>query len=226
MGVNHVNFSNGESAIDLRGDTISPEVVLKGFIGHDKSGNQFTGTKEFKTQTKAITPTKSQQNVTPDSGIDALSGVTVNAIPSNYVDTSGTTAVSYDIYNGKTAYVNGELVTGAYKFTGWGSDPQWNSNSTGCSSSKLVVPCPFAPKAICALLNSGTHNTNTIIVAFFISGACTYHSRTSSGVIRNQYTSSTSNYFSYDSTNKKVTLNRPNTSYNWSSQNYRVACFK
>lgn len=45
-------------------------------------------------QTKTVTPTKSQQTVSPDSGYDGLSGVTVNAIPDNYVIPTGTVNIT------------------------------------------------------------------------------------------------------------------------------------
>ena len=38
------------------------------------------------TQTKTITPTKQTQTVLPDENIYALSQVTVNPIPDNYID--------------------------------------------------------------------------------------------------------------------------------------------
>jgi len=64
-------------------------------------------------QTKSVTPTKSQQTVSPDSNYDGLSSVTVGAIPNEYITTTDATASASDIVNGATAYVNGSKVTGS-----------------------------------------------------------------------------------------------------------------
>ena len=52
-------------------------------------------------QSKTATPTKSQQNITPDSGYFGLSDVTIAAIPETYQDTSSVTATAADVLTGK-----------------------------------------------------------------------------------------------------------------------------
>lgn len=63
-------------------------------------------------QSKTATPSASSQTITAGSGYQGLSQVTVSAIPSKYKDTSDATATAEEILEGKTAYVNGVLVTG------------------------------------------------------------------------------------------------------------------
>lgn len=228
MGVSKV-YANGKTLIDLTADTISANVILKGYKGHNAAGEPITGTKEFKTQAKSVTPSKSSQSVASDSGYDGLSRVTVKAIPSNYIDTSDANAVSYDIYNGKIAYVNGKKVTGAYDYQGHGHDRQWNANSSGCSATALVIPVPFTPEGCCVCLNSATYNSNTIVSADFrLGGVATYHTYKGSlsGMTRSQYTSNVSSYISYDENTKELTIKSASSSYKWSTANYRVLVFR
>lgn len=51
-----------------------------------------------------VTPTKSTQTITPDSGFEGLSRVTVGAIPEKYQDVSGLNADSSVVLAGKTFY--------------------------------------------------------------------------------------------------------------------------
>ena len=92
-------------------------------------------------QSKSVSPSESKQTVTPDAGYDGLSSVSVSAIqtetktvttngtvtpssgkylkqvtvnvPTGGIDTSDATATASDISENKTAYVNGEKVTGS-----------------------------------------------------------------------------------------------------------------
>ena len=62
-------------------------------------------------QAKTATPTKKQQNISPDSGYYGLSGVTVAAIPEAYQDTSSVTATAADVLTGKVFVTAAGVVT-------------------------------------------------------------------------------------------------------------------
>lgn len=64
-------------------------------------------------QNKTVTPTKSQQSVSADSGYTGLGTVTVNAIPAEYITTNDADAVAENILEDKTAYVDGSKITGS-----------------------------------------------------------------------------------------------------------------
>lgn len=82
---------------------------------HNGSGtiSGVSGGGNYTLQSKSITPTKSQQNVQPDSGYYGLSAVLVAAIPEAYQNVSGVTAGASDVLATKVI-VNalGESVTG------------------------------------------------------------------------------------------------------------------
>ena len=81
----------------------SKTIVLK--IEKQISG----GGSSISLQSKTATPTTSQQTITADSGYDGLSSVTVNAIPSSYVQPSGTINITgngtFDVTNYASAIV-------------------------------------------------------------------------------------------------------------------------
>lgn len=67
----------------------------------------------YSLQSKTITPTKSQQAITPDSGYYGLSDVMVSAIPDNYQDVSSTTVAAADVLATKVfVTAEGKVTTG------------------------------------------------------------------------------------------------------------------
>lgn len=76
--------------------TIQPGYYSGGSVAGVAGGGSYN------LQSKTVTPTKQQQAVAPDAGYYGLSGVTVNAIPANFNDTSAVTAVAGDVLANKT----------------------------------------------------------------------------------------------------------------------------
>lgn len=96
-----IKHINTDGAIDLSNDTVTPSTLLSGTTAHDKTGAAITGTYTPPAapsyQSKTVSPTESQQTVTPDQNYDALSSVTVEAISSTYVGTGITRRSSSDL---------------------------------------------------------------------------------------------------------------------------------
>ncbi len=104
--VNKVVLQSGEVLIDLTGDTVTPEKVLKGFTAHDKSGAPITGSCKFDADTNDATAGAAEilsgktayvtgSKVTgtmPNNGAKTLNVVdksTLVTIPQGYHDGSG-----------------------------------------------------------------------------------------------------------------------------------------
>ena len=87
--------------------------IPKGYHNGSGTVSGVAGGGNYNLQSKSVTPTKSQQNITPDEGYFGLSDVTVNAIPDNYQDVSATTATAGDVLTGKVfTDVDGKVTTG------------------------------------------------------------------------------------------------------------------
>ena len=98
------------SASVQEGDTYT---IPKGYHNGSGTVSGVAGGGNYTLQVKTITPTKSQQNVSPDAGYYGLSSVTVGAIPNNYHDTSSVTAGSDDVISNKIiVHADGETVAG------------------------------------------------------------------------------------------------------------------
>ena len=100
------------SATVQEGDTYT---IPAGYHNGSGTVSGVSGGGNYTLQSKGpITPTKSQQSVTPDSGYYGLDSVTIGAIPDAYQNVSSVTATSADVLATKII-VNaaGETVTGS-----------------------------------------------------------------------------------------------------------------
>ena len=80
---------------------------------HNGSGtvSGVAGGGNYNLQSKTATPTKKQQNVTPDEGYYGLSDVTVAPIPDAYQDVTSVTAAAGDVLTGKVFVLADGTVT-------------------------------------------------------------------------------------------------------------------
>ena len=86
------------SANVQEGDTYT---IPKGYHNGSGTVSGVAGGGNYSLQSKSVTPTKKQQNVTPDSGYYGISDVTVNPIPENYQDVTPVTAGAGDVLANK-----------------------------------------------------------------------------------------------------------------------------
>lgn len=114
------------SATVQEGDTYT---IPKGYHNGSGTVSGVAGGGNYSLQSKSVTPTKSQQNVTPDSGYYGLSDVTVAAIPENYQDVSSVTATAADVLANKI-FVDGSGVSTAGTMTNNGAVTKTLSTST------------------------------------------------------------------------------------------------
>ena len=107
---------NGEGSVSISATEQAKIVatnIRKGVTILGVNGSM-DSTEGMKSQSKEVTPTKSEQVVAPDSGYNCLAQVTVAAIPAQYITTTDATATADDIKNGESAYVNGKKVVGTH----------------------------------------------------------------------------------------------------------------
>ncbi|WP_366086128.1 hypothetical protein, partial [uncultured Flavonifractor sp.] len=98
------------SATVIEGDTYT---IPKGYHNGSGTVSGAAGGGNYNLQSKQVTPTKQQQNVTPDSGYYGLSDVTVGAIPAQYQDVSSVTAAAADVLANKNFVTkDGQLTAG------------------------------------------------------------------------------------------------------------------
>lgn len=105
---NGITNNGGVSAQVKEGETYT---IPKGY--HDGTGtvSGVSGGGSYNLQSKTATPTKKPQQITPDEGYYGLSDVNVEAIPSQFQDTSSVTAVDADVLTGKVIVTSDGSVT-------------------------------------------------------------------------------------------------------------------
>lgn len=86
------------SAQVQEGETYS---IPKGYHNGSGTVSGVSGGGSYNLQSKTATPSKSQQNITPDSGYYGLSDVTVQPIPDQYQDVQNVTAGAADVLANK-----------------------------------------------------------------------------------------------------------------------------
>ena len=99
------------SATVQEGDTYT---IPKGYHNGSGTVSAVAGGGNYNLQSKTVTPTKLQQNVTPDPGYYGMSDVTVAPIPGSYQDVSAVTAAAGDVLTGKVIVDNtGKAIAGS-----------------------------------------------------------------------------------------------------------------
>lgn len=92
------------------GDTYT---IPKGYHNGSGTVSGVSGGGNYNLQSKTATPTKKQQNITPDGGYYGLSDVTVAPIPDAYQDVTSVTAAAGDVLTGKVfVLADGSVTTG------------------------------------------------------------------------------------------------------------------
>lgn len=85
--------------------------IPKGYHNGSGTVSGVAGGGNYTLQSKSVTPTKNQQNVTPDSGFYGLSDVTVGAIPEAYQNVSSVDATAADVLANKVIVTSDGTVT-------------------------------------------------------------------------------------------------------------------
>lgn len=106
--IDGISNQGAVSATVQEGDTYT---IPAGYHNGSGTVSGVSGGGNYTLQAKSVTPTKSQQSVTADSGYYGLSGVTVAAIPEAYQDVSSVTAAAGDVLATKTFVESDGTVT-------------------------------------------------------------------------------------------------------------------
>ncbi len=163
------------TSVSLAGDTVSPATLLAGYTAHNSLGQRIVGTASggggtITLQEKTATPTKSEQILTADPGYTALSQVTINPIPAEYIipefqDKTVTPTESEQVVEPDTNYDGLSSVTvGAISSTYIGSGVTRRSSSDlTASGATVTVPAGYYSAQASKAITTGTATAPTAI---------------------------------------------------------------
>ena len=123
------------SATVKEGDTYT---IPKGYHNGSGTVSGVGGGGSYNLQSKIVTPTKSQQSITPDDGYFGLSDVTVNAISDTYQDVSDVTAGAADVLASKLIVTTTGTVAGTMVNNG-----AVNASIDGLEVTEYTIPVGY-----------------------------------------------------------------------------------
>lgn len=124
------------SATVQEGDTYT---IPKGYHNGSGTVSGVAGGGNYSLQSRTATPTKTQQNITPDAGYYGLSDVTVAAIPESYQDVSAVTAEAGNVLTGKV-FVDAE---GATKTGTMPNNGALSKTIDGLTAASVEIPAGY-----------------------------------------------------------------------------------